>query len=339
MTNHIFALTARGLEQISAAEMGRMAGVQVEQVAYRRVCASANNLDGLLALRTVDDVFLELAAWGEIVAQRSALARLKDLSAQLTLAPALAAAGPYLHLSSRPSFSVTANFVGKRNYNADEIKRAVSDGVVSRYRWEYGSEDVCAINLRVFIEHATAYVGLRLSPAPLHSRLYKQAHLSGSLKPNVAAAMLELAGVEAGMSLLDPFCGAGTIPIEAGLGGAQAWGGDVSAAALAAAAQNAAAAGIRMWLAHWDARRLPLASGSLERIVSNLPWGRQVVVDEEISRLYARACAEMERVLAPGGRIALLTNLTGLVGFERLRPAGETEISLFGQTPTIIIFA
>jgi len=53
---------------------------------------------------------------------------------------------------------------------------------------------------------------------------------------------------------------------------------------------------------------------------------------------YASACAELERVLAPTGQMALLTNLPELVQFTRPFRREETEISLFGQPPHIIHF-
>ncbi len=339
MTN-IFAITTRGLEQVSAAEMAGVAGVQVELVSYRRISATVGeNLSGLLALRTVDDVFLDLALWPEIAPQRSGLAQMRELSKQLRLTAALEQVAPLLHVGGLPSFSVTANFVGKRNYNADEIKKAMADGIVKRLHWEYTNEDLSAVNLRIFIEHDKAYVGLRLSVVPMHSRRYKQVHISGSLKPSVAAAMLDIAKVQPGQSLLDPMCGAGTIPIEAALIGARAWGGDNNAEALTAARANAEAAEVTPRLDAWDARQLPLPDGCVERVVTNLPWGRQVVVDEQIADLYAKVCMEIERVLAPGGTIVLLTSLPDLVRFERLRIQEQTEISLFGQTPVIMRFA
>jgi 23S rRNA G2445 N2-methylase RlmL len=338
MTN-IFAITTRGLEQIGAAEMARQAGVQVGQISYRRVCASVgDDLAGLLALRTVDDVFLDLAEWNEIVPQRSALNQMKELSKQLRLSDALEQVAHLLHVGGLQSFSVTANFVGKRNYNADEIKKALASGITARFHWEYTNEDLSSVNLRVFIEHDTAYVGLRLSVVPMHSRRYKLAHISGSLKPSVAAAMLDIAGMSPGQRLLDPLCGAGTIPIEAALSGAYAWGGDSSFDALIAASTNARAAEVAAHFDLWDARRLPLADGSIERVVTNLPWGRQVVVDEQIADLYARVCQEMERVLAPSGGLVLLTSQPQMVQFERLKALEQTEISLFGQTPVIMRF-
>jgi hypothetical protein len=71
------AITNQGLEGISSDEMGRLPGLQVSQVSYRRVSATyTGELARLLGLRTVDDVFLDLAAWDGTVPQRSALVHL-----------------------------------------------------------------------------------------------------------------------------------------------------------------------------------------------------------------------------------------------------------------------
>ena len=77
----IFALTTRGLESTSAREMASVPGVSVTQVAYRRVAAACTGpLGPLLGLRTVDDVFLDVATWRGIGRPRRALATLHGLS-------------------------------------------------------------------------------------------------------------------------------------------------------------------------------------------------------------------------------------------------------------------
>ena len=140
-----------------------------------------------------------------------------------------------------------------------------------------------------------------------------------------------------GLRLLDPCCGAGTILVEAALGGAAAMGGDSDPAAVAAAQANAAAAGVSAAIRQWDAQALPIADASIDRLVSNLPWGCQVAVDTALATFYRRTCSEMRRVLAPGGRIALLTSTPHLLDLRDVRCEKEMQISLFGQTPTIII--
>lgn len=335
----IFAVTSRGLEQLCAEEMARLPGLEIREVAYRRVAAwIEGDLGALLGLKTVDDVFLDLETWEAVAAQRSVLARIKELSGRLDLAEALKCISGLRRAGRPPSFSVTANFVGKRNYSSDEIKLAVSEGVAARYGWRYTSEDLSDLNLRIFIEHEQAYVGVRLSATPQHSRSYKQEHIAGSLKPTIAAAMLRIAEAGPDQRVLDPLCGAGTILIEAALAGGSPWGGDSEGAALLASRANASGAHISLNLHNWDARRLPLRSGSMDRVVTNLPWGRQVQVDEEMAGFYAAVCAEFERVLARSGQIVLLTNLVELVRFERLELKSSTPISLFGQQPVILNF-
>jgi tRNA (guanine6-N2)-methyltransferase len=342
MVTKIFALTTRGLEDLAAGEIAALGDVTVDGIRYRRVAATCSAaLSPLLGLRTVDDVFLHVATWWDIGRPRSALDRLATLSLQLDLSEAAAACARIRPIGAPPSFYVTANFVGKRNYNTEEIKETCAQGVLASHPgWTNADDDAAAdLNLRLFIEHDVAYVGVRLGERPLHRRPYKQQHVPGSLKPTVAAAMLALAGVGSEMRLLDPCCGGGTILIEAALEGACTWGGDNDAYVLAAAHTNAGAAGVVPALQLWDAQALPLPDSCIDRIVCNLPWGREVRVDGALKSLYRRICWEMRRVLAPGGRIALLTSVPELVDLAGLGLDQTIEISLFGQAPNVLIFS
>jgi hypothetical protein len=57
-----------------------------------------------------------------------------------------------------------------------------------------------------------------------------------------------------------------------------------------------------------DARHLPIADGTIDRAVSNLPWGRQVRVETTLDSFYRQTLTELARVLAPGGTVTILTN-------------------------------
>ena len=338
----IFALTTRGLETVSAGEISELSGVTVEQIGYRRVAAECSaSLAPLLALRTVDDVFVDVGTWQGIGRHRSVLAELQAMSGQLNLRRATAVCAGMRPVHRPPVFSVTASFVGKRNYSAEEMKQACAEGIAASYSgWTYTADDRDAdLNMRLFVEHETAYAGIRLSRAPLQSRLYKRAHVPGSLKPPVAAALLEMAGVTPRSRLLDPCCGAGTILIEGALSGAEAQGGDSDPAAVAAARTNADVAGVPARVRLWDAGRLPLADSSIDRVVTNLPWGRKVSAESDLAALYDQIGTEVRRVLAPGGCAAVLTNAPHLVDSWGLRREKQVEISLFGQTPTILVLA
>jgi len=335
----LFALMTRGLERVAAEEIAGLTGVRVGSVAYRRVSVEADvPLERLLELRTVDDIYLRVADWTDVGHTRDMLPVFEERATGLMLEDAVAVVAGMRAVAETPTFSVTASFVGKRNYTADEIKKALSHGIQAHYGWSYVEDDrEAALNIRVFIEKDEALIGVRLGSHPLHERSYKQVERVGSLRATVAAAMLRLGGVQKEDRVLDPCCGAGTIVIEAGLIGARATGGDLKREAQMAARQNARAAGVNARLEHWDARKLPVGSGTFEYVVSNLPWGRQVEVDDALVTFYREVCEEVERVLVEGGRAVLLTSTPQLLYFERLKIDEQIEISLYGQRPVIVM--
>ncbi|SRR5579884_1026315 len=336
-----FALTTSGLETISAGEIALLPGVSINTVAYRRISATCSgSLTVLLSLRTVDDVFLELATWMDIGRSRSSLVHLRHLAARLDLHVAAMCCARLRPVPQLPAFSVTVSFVGKRNYSSEEMKTVLADEITKQHGWIYRQDDRSAdLNVRLFIEHEVATVGVRLGKTALHDRWYQQAHLPGGLKPSVAAALVTLARIVPGTTVLDPCCGSGTILVEASLQGATVYGGDRDFRALVAAQTNLAAAGVETCLHNWDAQAIPLADGSMERIICNLPWGRQVHVEETLTTLYQRIIAEMRRVLTPTGRIVLLTSVPHMVDPFDLHLVEQHEISLFGQRPTILVLA
>ncbi len=85
----------------------------------------------------------------------------------------------------------------------------------------------------------------------------------------LAKAMLNLT-LRAGDSVLDPFCGTGTIPLLAAWAGHRAFGSDISAACVAHAAVNLAHFGQHATLTAVDARD---TTQTADCIVTNLPYG------------------------------------------------------------------
>lgn len=334
----IFALTTRGLETVSAKEIADLPCTTVLQTTYRRITAHQTaSLDSLLILKTVDDVFLEVATWPNIVRQRCALATIHDYATQLNLFEAAALCASVRPIGRWPSFSLTVSFVGQRNYSTEEIKHILAAEIEKSHAWSYQSRDVNAdLNVRVFIEHDMAVIGVRLSKRPLQERAYKQVHLKGSLKAPVAAALLNLIDAKPSHHILDPCCGAGTILIEAASRRASVIGGDIDPAAITATSANATAAQVAMALHRWDARMLPLADASVDRVVCNLPWDLQVPL--EIG-FYSSVCCEISRIIAPDGKVALLTNTPHLLRIPELQCEQQIEISLHGQTPVIVLFS
>jgi tRNA (guanine6-N2)-methyltransferase len=335
----IFAITTRGLEQTSISEMKSIPGITNITSGYRRVTADIKgSLAPLLLLRSVDDVFFALSAWNDIIPQRAALANLSMNSNRLNLIEATSEIAKIRPIPKMPGFSVTASFVGKRNYSTEEIKQSIATGITSRWNWKYIENDAESdINIRLFIEHENAYVGLRLGKTSLQKRNYKIHHITGSLKPPVAAALVLLADQKKPGSIVDPFCGGGTILTEASMLGYTAIGGDIDTNALLASQENLLTADIPSQISQWDATQLPLPSESFGAVVTNLPWGRQVEVLPGLTPLYTKACQEIERILVPEGRAVILTSFPVLLQFNRVQIDQSLEISLFGQNPTVTI--
>jgi 23S rRNA G2445 N2-methylase RlmL len=212
-------------------------------------------------LRTVDDVYLHLQTWGGIARQRSTLARLTVLSGTLDFYRATRIVSRVRRLPETARFSVTASFVGKRNYTAGEMKLAVAEGVTRNVPdLQYvDDEGLADLNLRLLVEHETAWVGVRLAEHALHRRPYKRISVPGSLKAPVAASLVRIA--TAGVLpdkrrpplLLDPFCRAGTILAEANLMGWEVVGGDLRSGVVHAARENLRAIGASDRVRRWDA--------------------------------------------------------------------------------------
>jgi putative N6-adenine-specific DNA methylase len=71
--------------------------------------------------------------------------------------------------------------------------------------------------IRVYVEKDVAYILLDITGAPLYKRGYRLEGGGAPLRETTAAAMLILSGWKRKYSLYDPFCGSGTVAIEAAL--------------------------------------------------------------------------------------------------------------------------
>src|SRR5207248_2082536 len=117
--------------------------------------------------------------------------------------------------------------------------------------------------------------------------------------PLVAAVMVRLAKIQPGQTVLDPFCGAGTLLVLAGemAAAGRLVGADHLARWLALAAENAALRDLRLALVRSDARQLPVRTGGADRVIANLPFGKRVGTHRVNADLYPAALREIARVL------------------------------------------
>lgn len=131
-----------------------------------------------------------------------------------------------------------------------------------------------------------------------------------STNPVVAAVMVRLAKIEPGQLVVDPFCGAGTLLVYAAemARPGRLIGLDAQARWLRMAAENLVRRRRPGTLVRADAAHLPLGTGTVHRVVANLPFGKRVGSHRVNEALYPAALAEIARVLPGGGRAVLLTD-------------------------------
>src|SRR5262249_46322536 len=118
-------------------------------------------------------------------------------------------------------------------------------------------------------------------------------------------------------------------------------GGDIDASHVRAAQANLRQFDITD-VRSWDARELPLDDASVERIVCNPPFGKQLSTPEAILPLYRESVREMDRVLRPGGKAVLivmdakaLRAAVERVGWKEQRHA---QVRILGQRAFIGVY-
>jgi len=143
--------------------------------------------------------------------------------------------------------------------------------------------------------------------------------------------------------VLVPLCGAGTVGIERALLAhfKSVRGGDIREEAVEMATRNARAAHIKATWSQWDARSLPLDDASITRIISNLPFGKQIGTHQENMNLYAALAKEFSRVIAKDGVQVTLTSDDRLWEIA-LRDAGwrvtkKVVMVVLGQPASIFV--
>lgn len=97
------------------------------------------------------------------------------------------------------------------------IKKAIVERLKSVYGVEWFSETAETYQIQFSIMKDVASLCIDTSGQGLHKRGYRPAHNAAPLKETMAAAMVSLSRYRGREDFCDPFCGSGTIPIEAAL--------------------------------------------------------------------------------------------------------------------------
>lgn len=96
-------------------------------------------------------------------------------------------------------------------------KKAIVEKLKETYACDWFSESGALYTVKVTILRDRVTVTLDTSGAGLHKRGYRLHDVTAPIKETLAAAMVQLSFWKKGRLLVDPFCGSGTIAIEAAM--------------------------------------------------------------------------------------------------------------------------
>ncbi|AFG37370.1 methyltransferase [Spirochaeta africana] len=310
-----------GLEDICAAEaqklQGEMPGSAAVAVpgeirsgmAYLQ--QPSTDTPGLLRLRTAYYILQDL---GNLTASGDAMIpALADLAAATDI-PGLATAA---------SFRVCTERFGDHPFASGDVNRRVGAVIGARTPARVQLDNP-ELTVRVDIRNDTAWMGIQLHPESLDKRYRWAFRPRVTLRTTIAAGMLQMGmrylrdyesqadAHPAGLTVVDPCCGSGTILLEAAamLPDATVLGGDIDEAAVAGSIENALAAGVapRLDIRTWDATHLEehLAAGSVDLVVTNPPFGVRLGARLNFRDFYLQLLQAAARILRPGGGLVLL---------------------------------
>jgi putative N6-adenine-specific DNA methylase len=216
-----------------------------------------------------------------------------------------------------------------------------------------------AIGVRLYLEDDVCTVGVDCSGEALHKRGYRKQAGLAPLKETVAAGLLFLSGWTRRQALVDPFCGSGSIAIEAALYAVDRAPGlgrnfslsampfadpaylkreredvqvrirasDADPSAIAIARANAARAGVADIIEFTQAKAediLPTAEPG--QLLANPPYGERLGTPEEARALYGRLSGMRDRFIGAGWTMGFITNSPDFGLHFGLKPANSRHI-------------
>ena len=207
------------------------------------------------------------------------------------------------------------------------IKKAVVESLKQRYHVTWFAETGTLYQIQFSLVHDTATLYLDTTGTPLHKRGYRREANLAPLHETMAAAMVNLARYRGRDFFWDPFCGSGTICIEAAMIAlnrapglnrsfmAQKWscvpetvwqqartealdreyrgeyrilGSDIDPASLEIAQQNARKAGVGRLIEFREADATKMSlPADKGLIVCNPPYGERMLEQRSAQRLYS----------------------------------------------------
>ena len=119
------------------------------------------------------------------------------------------------------AFPVKGYSIDSKLFSVSDCQSIIKKAVVTRLSEKYGltwfPEDGEKLQIQFSIMSDKVTIYLDTSGEGLHKRGYRPAHVAAPLSETLAAAMVILSRYRGRDDFFDPFCGSGTLPIEAAL--------------------------------------------------------------------------------------------------------------------------
>ena len=329
----LFAVTIPGLERMTARELQQLGCLPDTSAGEMNIPTGRDELEGGVAftgnlqslyranlhLRTASRVLVRLGEFRAV-----AFYELRKKAARLPWERYLTPGQPVsLRVTCRKS----------RLYHSDAVAERVAGAIGDRlnrpsqalpYVEDTASDEVQLVVVRFVQDICT--ISIDSSGAGLHRRGYRQAVAKAPLRETLAAGMLLAAGWDPAAPLLDPFCGSGTIAIEAALLASASFPGlhrkfafmnwpgyhpalwkkacqaatavlppshpqimasDRDAGAIKSAQENAARAGVSAWIEFKCQAFSAIEPSGRGWLVTNPPYGVRVSANQDLRNLYA----------------------------------------------------
>lgn len=250
-------------------------------------------------------------------------------------------------LDDATTFRVTSQRIGEHSFTSIQVQKYAGQAIVEKYGKKVDLENF-DVNIICDVVGSRCYVGIQLTRESLHKRFERPFNHPAAIKAPLAYGMLRMADIRDGDTLLDPFCGGGTILIEA----AQIWdgrikilGSDINSRFLEGACKNIKAAGVEEYvsLETADARKLDeYYSREIDKIVTNPPYGVRLGRERNLKELYWSFLNTASRVMKPDGRIVIInlkaTSFRSLVlKTKKFKIIHERVVETGGLYPHIFI--
>ena len=122
----------------------------------------------------------------------------------------------------QPSHQISVSLFGSTEFvqSTRAAQWIIHKAILSNREWaspQKKTHETHTIDIRIHFDHGATKLLINTSGASLHQRWYRKQTGDAPLKENVAAWILHLMGRRHSQPLRDPFCGSGTIAIEAAM--------------------------------------------------------------------------------------------------------------------------